>query len=85
MGLKKKKVTCLAILREDKEDSTKETMLEEIKGVLNEFNDAMLLELSKRLPLRIKEDHKIELNSRVKPHALGSYMMALLELDDLRR
>ena len=75
----------MAILREDKEDSTKETMLEEIKGVLNEFNDAMLLELSKRLPLRIKEDHKIELKSRVKPHALGSYMMALLELDDLRR
>ncbi|RVW29633.1 Retrovirus-related Pol polyprotein from transposon 17.6 [Vitis vinifera] len=60
-------------------------MPKEIKGVLDEFKEVMPPELPKRLPPRREEDHKIELELRAKPPAMGPYRMAPLELEELRR
>ena len=60
-------------------------MPKEIKGVLDEFKDVMPPELLKSLPLRRKEDHKIELELGAKPLTMGPYRMAPPELEELRR
>lgn len=65
-GLKKKRVTYLATLREEKEDSVGEPMPKEIKVVHHEFKDVMSLELPKKLLPRREEDHKIKLEPRIK-------------------
>ena len=57
----------------------------EIKRVLDEFKDMISAELPKRLSLMREEDHKIELESEVKPPSMGPYRMATLELEELRR
>lgn len=59
-------MTYLATLREEKEDSVWEAMPKEIKVVLHEFKDVMLLELPKKLLPRREEDHKIKLEPRIK-------------------
>nr|CAN67852.1 hypothetical protein VITISV_020215 [Vitis vinifera] len=84
-GLKRKEVTYLATLKEEKDDGSGEPMPKEIKGVLDEFKDMMPPELPKRLPPRREEDHKIELESGAKPPAMGPYRMAQPELEELRR
>ncbi|RVW46127.1 hypothetical protein CK203_076184 [Vitis vinifera] len=66
-GLKRKKVTYLATLKEEKDDGLREHMPKEIEGVLDEFQDVMPPELPKRLSLRRVEDHKIELEPGAKP------------------
>ncbi|RVW61017.1 hypothetical protein CK203_051398 [Vitis vinifera] len=43
-GVKEEKLTCLATLKEVKDDRTGEPMLKEIEGVLDEFKDVMPLE-----------------------------------------
>ena len=60
-GLKKKEVTYLVTLNEERDDGSGELMPKEIEGVLDEFKDVMPPELPKRLPPRKEEDHKIEL------------------------
>ncbi|RVX06336.1 Retrovirus-related Pol polyprotein from transposon 297 [Vitis vinifera] len=90
----------MAILEEEKpcmvpmvtKDSPKTPMLSvmqpmpmEIKRVLDEFKDMISAELPKRLSLMREEDHKIELESEVKPPSMGPYRMATLELEELRR
>ena len=84
-GLKREEVTYLATLKEERNDGSGEPMPKEIKGVLDEFKDVMPLELPKRLPPRREEDHKIELELRAKPPAMGPYRMAPPELEELRR
>ena len=84
-GLKRKNVTCLATLKEVKDDRTGEPMLKEIEGVLDEFKDVMPLEFPKRLLPRKEEDHKIDLVWGTKPLAMRPYRMASLELEKLRR
>lgn len=44
-GLKNKQVTYLATLRNKTENTIRESMLKEIKGVLKDFNDVMTLKL----------------------------------------
>ena len=85
MGLKRKGVTYLATLKEERVDGSGELMPKEIEGVLDEFKDMMPLELPKRLPPKRNEDHKIELEPRAKPPAMGPYRMAPPELEELRR
>ena len=53
-GLKRKEVTYLPTLKEEKDDGSEEPMPKEIKGVLDEFKDMMPPELPKRLPPRRK-------------------------------
>ncbi|KAL6340379.1 hypothetical protein AAG906_006032 [Vitis piasezkii] len=84
-GLKRKNMTYLATLKEVKDDRTREPMLKEIEGVLDEFKDVMPPEFPKRLLPRKEEDHKIDLDLGTKPLAMGPYKMALLELEELRR
>ncbi|RVW16210.1 Transposon Ty3-I Gag-Pol polyprotein [Vitis vinifera] len=84
-GLKRKEVTYLATLKEERDDGSGEPMPKEIKGVLDEFKDVMPPELPKRLPPRREEDHKIELEPGAKPPAMGPYRMAPPELEELRR
>ena len=84
-GLKRKEVAYLATLKEEGDDRSEEPMPKEIEGVLEEFKDVMPPELPKRLPLRREEDHKIELESGARPPAMGPYMMAPPELEELRR
>ncbi|RVW34706.1 hypothetical protein CK203_107126 [Vitis vinifera] len=74
-GLKRKEVTYLATLKEEKDDGSGEPMPKEIKRVLDEFKDVMPPKLPKRLPPRRKEDHKIELEPGVKPLTMGPYKM----------
>ena len=50
-GLKRKKVTYLATLKEERDDRSGEPMPKEIKGVLNEFKDVMPPELPKEFLL----------------------------------
>ncbi|RVW71430.1 Retrovirus-related Pol polyprotein from transposon 17.6 [Vitis vinifera] len=83
-GLKRKEVTYLATLKEEKDDGLGEPMPKEIKGVLDEFKDMMPPELPKRLHPRREEYHKIELESEPSP-AMGPYRMAQPELEELRR
>ena len=80
-GLKRKEVTYLATLKEERDDGSGEPMPKEIKGVLDKFKDVMPLELPKRLPPRREEDHKIKLELRAKPPAMGPYRMAPPELE----
>ncbi|KAL6338016.1 hypothetical protein AAG906_007832 [Vitis piasezkii] len=75
-GLKRKEVTYLATLKEERDDGSGEPMPKEIEGVLDEFKDVMPPELPKRLPPRRKEDHRIELEPGAKPPAMGPYRMA---------
>ena len=84
-GLKRKEVTYLATLKEERDNGSGEPMHKEIEKVLNEFKDMMSLELPKRLPPRRDENHKIELELGVKPPAMGPYRMAPSELEELRR
>ncbi|RVW66305.1 Transposon Ty3-I Gag-Pol polyprotein [Vitis vinifera] len=84
-GLKRKEVTYLATLKEERDDGSGEPMPKEIEKVLNEFKDMMPLELPKRLPPRRDEDHKIELEPGAKPLAMGPYRMGPSELEELRR
>ena len=84
-GLKKKKVTYLAIFKKRKDDGSGKPMPKEIEGVLDEFKDVMPPELPKRLPPRKDEDHKIELEPGAKPHVMGPYRMAPPKLEKLRR
>lgn len=65
--LKRKEVTYIATLKEEKENGLGKLMPKEIEEVLNEFKDVMLSELPKRLPPRKEEDHKIELESETIP------------------
>ncbi|RVW63236.1 Retrovirus-related Pol polyprotein from transposon 297 [Vitis vinifera] len=60
-GLKRKEVTYLTTLKEERNDGSGEPMPKEIEGVLDEFKDMMPPELLKRFPPRMEEDHKIEL------------------------
>ena len=83
--LKRKEVNYLAIFKEEMDDGSREPMPKEIEGVLDEFKDVMSPELPKRLPLRRKEDHKIELEPGAKPSAMGPYRMASQDLEKLRR
>ena len=78
-------MTYLAALKEDPIDPMGDTMPVEVKKALDEFKDVMPLELPKKLPPRREEDHKIELESRAKPPAMGPYRMAPPELEELRR
>ena len=84
-GLKKKEVTYLTTLKEERDDGSGEPMPKEIKRVLDEFKDVMPPKLPKRLPPRRKEDHKIELEPGVKPLTMGPYKMVSPELEELRR
>ncbi|RVX11571.1 Transposon Ty3-I Gag-Pol polyprotein [Vitis vinifera] len=84
-GLKRKKVTYLVTLKEERDDGSGEPMPKEIEEVLDEFKDVMPPELPKRLPPRREEDHKIELEPGAKPPAMGPYRMARPELEELRR
>ena len=84
-GLKRKKVTYLATLKEEMDDGSGEPMPKEIKGVIDEFRDVMPPKLPKRLPPKREEDHKIELESGSKPPAMEPYRMAPPELEELRR
>ncbi|RVW61382.1 Transposon Ty3-I Gag-Pol polyprotein [Vitis vinifera] len=84
-GLKRKEVTYLATLKEERDDGLGEPMPKKIKRVLDEFKDMMPLELPKRLLPRREKDHKIELESGAKPPAMGPYRMASPELEELRR
>ena len=84
-GLKKKEVTYLATLKEERDDGSKGPMPKEIEGVLDEFKDVMSPELPKRLPPRREKDHKIELEPGARPPAMGPYRMAPPELEELRR
>nr|CAN80593.1 hypothetical protein VITISV_040475 [Vitis vinifera] len=84
-GLKRKEVTYLATLKEERDDGLREPMPKEIEGVLDEFKDVMSPELPKRLPPRREEDHKIELEPGAKPPIMGPYRMAPPELEELRR
>ena len=83
-GLKRKEVTYLATLKEERDDGSGEPLPKEIEGVLDEFKDVMPPELPKRLSPRREEDHKIELEPRAKPPAMGPYRMAPTELEELR-
>ena len=83
--LKMKEVTYLATLKEEKKDGSGDPMLKEIKAVLNKFKDMLPPELPKRLPPRREEDYKIKLESRAKPPIIGSYRMASLKLEELRK
>ena len=78
-------MTYLATLKEVKNDQTREPMLKEIEGVLDEFKDVMPPEFPKRLLPRKEEDHKIELELGAKPPTMEPYKMAPLELDELMR
>ncbi|RVW14268.1 hypothetical protein CK203_095362 [Vitis vinifera] len=51
-GLKRKEVTYLATLKEERDNGSGEPMPKEIEGVLDEFKDVMPPELPKKLPLR---------------------------------
>ena len=84
-GLKRKEVTYLATLKEERDNGSGEPMPKEIEGVLDEFKDVMPPELPKKLPLRREEYHKIELESRTKSPAMGPYRMAPPELEELRK
>nr|CAN69869.1 hypothetical protein VITISV_036524 [Vitis vinifera] len=66
-GLKRKEVTYLTTLKEERNDGSGEPMPKEIEGVLDEFKDMMPPELLKRFPPRMEEDHKIELESEPSP------------------
>ena len=70
-GLKKKKVTYLAIFKKRKDDGSRKPMPKEIEGVLDEFKDVMPPKLPKRLLPRRDEDHKIELEPGTKPPVMG--------------
>ena len=78
-------MTYLATLKEVKNDQTREPMLKEIEGVLDEFKDVMPPEFPKRLLPRKEEDHKIDLDLGTKPLVMGPYRMTSLELEKLRR
>ena len=54
-GLKRKEVTYLTTLKEERDDGSDEPMPKEIEGVLDEFKDVMPPELPKRLPPRREE------------------------------
>ena len=69
--LKRKEVTYLATLQEERDDRSGEPMPKEIEGVLDEFKDVMPPEFPKRLPLMREEDHKIELEPGARPPAMG--------------
>ena len=84
-GLKKNEVTYLVALKEDQINPMEDPMPVEVKEALDEFKDVMPVELPKKLPPRREEDHKIELESRAKPPAMGPYRMAPPELEELRR
>ena len=85
-GLKRNKVTYLATLKKKKkEDGLRKPIPKEIKRVFDEFKDVMSLKLPKRLPTRMEDDHKIELESGDKPPTIGPYRMAPHELEKLRR
>ena len=83
-GLKRKEVTYLATLKEERDDGSGEPLPKEIEGVLDEFKDVMLPELPKRLSPRREEDHKIELEPGAKAPTMGPYRMAPTELEELR-
>ena len=79
-------MTYLAILKKKKkEDGLRKPIPKEIKRVFDEFKDVMSLKLPKRLPTRMEDDHKIELESGDKPPTIGPYRMAPHELEKLRR
>ena len=83
-GLKREEVTYLATLKEERDDRSGGPMPKEIEGLLDEFKDVMPPKLPKKLPPRREEDHKIELEPRAKPPAMGPYRMAPTELEELR-
>ncbi|XP_016172403.1 uncharacterized protein LOC107614784 [Arachis ipaensis] len=83
-GFKKGEITYLTILQEES-TSEREEIPPEIKEVLEENKDVVPLELPKQLPPRRKVDHKIELESRIKPSASASYRMAPPELEELKK
>ena len=56
-----------------------------IRKFLEDFEDVMLVELLKRLPLRREVDHAIDLEPGAKPHTFTPCRMAPSELDELRR
>ena len=53
-GLKRKEMTYLATLKEERDDGSEEPMPKEIEGVLDEVKDVRPPELPKRLPPRRK-------------------------------
>ncbi|KAI9173881.1 hypothetical protein LWI28_008043 [Acer negundo] len=60
-------------------------VLDEVGAVLEEFYDVMLAELPRKLPPRRTIDHWIDLEAGAKPPAQAPYMMAPLELAELRK
>lgn len=70
-GLKKRELTYLATLKEDKEAATRDLMPKAIERVLDKFNDVMPFELPKRLPPRKDEDHKIKRELGLSPMPFG--------------
>ncbi|RVW28785.1 hypothetical protein CK203_089259 [Vitis vinifera] len=64
-------VTYLATVEEEKDDGSGEPMPKEIKGVLDEFKGCDAARVAQRLPPRREEDHKIELEPKVKPLAMA--------------
>ncbi|XP_023537935.1 uncharacterized protein LOC111798828 [Cucurbita pepo subsp. pepo] len=67
------------------EVTIEETILDEIKEVLNSYADIMPEGLPQTLPPRRGIDHEIELLPGVKPPAKNAYRMAPTELAELRK
>ena len=84
-GSKRKEVTYLTTLKEERDVGSGKPMPKEIEGILDEFKDVMLSKLSKRLLPRREKYHKIELDAGTKPIAMGPYRMAQPKLKELMR
>ena len=83
-GLAREEPTFMAIPLME-EVTIEETILDEIKEVLNSYADIMPEGLPQTLPPRRGIDHEIELLPGVKPPAKNAYRMAPTELAELRK
>ena len=62
-----------------------EDVPKEIRDVLKDYQDIMPAKLPSKLPPRREVDHKIELQSGIRPLSMSPYRMAPSELEELRK
>ncbi|KAL0456567.1 UNVERIFIED_CONTAM: RNA-directed DNA polymerase [Sesamum latifolium] len=84
-GCKRSEPSYLCTLRFDEIEKASGPIPGVIKKLLKEFEDVMLDELPRKLPLKRAVDHEIELVPGTKPPARAPYRMSQPELVELRK
>ncbi|KAL0463273.1 UNVERIFIED_CONTAM: hypothetical protein Slati_0214900 [Sesamum latifolium] len=84
-GCKRSELSYLCTLRFDEIEKASGPILDVIKKLLKEFEDVMLDELPRKLPLKRVVDHEIELVPGTKPPTRAPYRMSQPELVELRK